>query len=741
MSSSASNRWTVSWIGVAALVMQTVVLTGCEGAFIEVPGKRTAVAGTQPATHSSPSKADASEITSVARPEDSQRSVVPPSVAAPATTRADVPLRPTTVAVIPAVTPPSPTAAAESETTPVAPPEGSQRSVVTPSPVEKSTLTPSRQLTSTAGDTLPGGGFDAHIEDSPCNPFILVEDELWFWANEVRWHPDGSAVFFSQGPVVYAAATDGSRLEVAADAASSDRTRGRPRVDFYGPMTSFDIRPQGDRLVYATCAFRQDAPTVLDTDHEYEIAVVDLERAAVERLTTNRHFENYPSWSPDGTRIALVAGRSTPYDMFDDATLHVFRTDGSGRRVISIDDHALGFHPPQWSPDGTRLAVVGRHEGWKEEHAVFVFGVDGSGVVRLGRTASGPAWSPDGTRLAYVGPETFLGDERGLFTVAADGTQVQQISLPTGWEPRYGGTHSALQALNWIPTLAWSPAGDHLLYTCDLHVCVVALDGSPVGRSPIELDRGSVAAWSPDGRRIAVASGSFWSREDVRAYPVAELLYTMAPGGTDVRLLAKYDVEGQLRSVGPQPGTGSVDVSGCAAGLVVPDPTANPDLVRDCEALLRVQAAWQHTLNWSTDRPLGEWEGIELGGSPPRLRVLQLNRWSVSPHSWTKLGLWGTIPPELGALDELRVLQLRGNVLTGSIPPELGRLTHLEELDLTDNYLGGHVPKELSSLTALEDLTLGGNFLTGCIPPKLAGLEFDRTDLGRLGLPECEAAA
>ena len=629
----------------------------------------------------------------------------------------DAPRNPTAAAVAAAATPPLLVAAAE-----------------TKGP-------PSPQPTGAARDTVRGGGFDAPTDDSPCNPFTLPVEEVWFWANAVRWHPDGSVVFFSQGPVVYEAARDSSSITVVADAASSDRTQGRPVIDFYGPMTSFDIAPQGDRLVFGTCAYRQDAPTVVDTDHEYEIAVVELGSAIVERLTTNRHFENYPSWSPDGTRIALVAGQSSPYDMFDRATLHVIRADGSDRRIISIDDHAVGFHPPQWSPDGTRLAVTGRQHGWRREYAVFVVGADGSGsdMRRLGRAASGPAWSPDGTRVTFVGPETFQGDERVLFTMAADGTDVQRVPLPAGWEPRYEGTHLVLKLLNWVPTLAWSPVGDHLLYTCGRHVCVVALDGTPVGRSPIELARGSVAAWSPDGGRIAVAAArSGMTSRDHGTTPLMSCCTRWRQTALMCGCWRSTTPRATCALWGRSPAPVAGTCAGCAARVVVPKATANPGLVRDCEVLLKVQAAWQHTLNWSTDLPLGEWVGVELGGSPPRVRALQLARWIEPPRSWKKLGLWGTIPPELGALDHLQVLNLSGNVLTGTIPPELGQLKRLVELDLTGNYLGGSVPPELGALAALKVLALG-NFLTGCVPPEWAELELKRTDLGRLGLPDCEA--
>ena len=704
------QAWNGYRILLAVLLAQTVV-AGCKPEFTKVPSKGSTVAVTSNSTPTPTIAESETEPAGIVRPEDRQPRVLTPSVKSSPATVTDAPGNPTTVT--------------DAAATPLPPSVATTESEKMPSP----------QPTWGPWDALPGGGFHRPIDDSPCNALNsnrLPLDQQWFWANAVQWHPDGSTVFFSQGPLVYSASVDGTRVMPVADASATVRT---PRSTYvYGPMTSFDIAPQGDRLVYATCAYRQDAPTMLDTEYEYEIAVAELGSAAVARLTTNRNFENYPSWSPDGRRIAFVAAPRTSYNELDEATLLVIRAEGSNRQVISIDGHGVGFHPPQWSPDGTRLAVVGQEHGFRGAHAVFVGSAGGSDMQRLGGAASGPSWSPDGTRLAFVGPETFRGDERVLFTVAADGTDVQRVPLPADWQPHYAGTHGVLVSLNWIPTLAWSPAGDHLLYTCGHQVCVVTLDGTPVGRSPIELDRGSVAAWSPDGSRIAVAAGSYWIDFLVNwADPVDELLYTMAPDGSDVRLLAKYDAEGQLRAVAREPDRGDVDVAGCGAGVAVPDPTADPGLVRDCETLLRVQAAWQHSLNWDTDRSLGEWDGIVLGGSPPRVHELQLAAWILPRSSWKKLGLWGTVPPELGALDQLRVLDLSGNVLTGNIPPQLGQLTRLVKLDLSGNYLGGKVPPELGALAGLRVLALG-NFLTGCVPPELPVV-----DREELELPDCEA--
>ena len=39
----------------------------------------------------------------------------------------------------------------------------------------------------------------------------------------------------------------------------------------------------------------------------YDLAAVNVDGSDLQRLTDNLHFENYPVWSPDGTRIAFIA--------------------------------------------------------------------------------------------------------------------------------------------------------------------------------------------------------------------------------------------------------------------------------------------------------------------------------------------------------------------------------------------------------------------------------------------------
>ena len=162
---------------------------------------------------------------------------------------------------------------------------------------------------------------------------------------------------------------------------------------------------------------------------------------------------------------------------------------------------------------------------------------------------------------------------------------------------------------------------------------------------------------------------------------------------------------------------------------------------------------WRNSENWLTDAPLGDWYGVNTDATG-RVVTLRLEEWDANGEQrignalsgpippelgnlanldilelgWN--GLTGPIPPELGGLANLRHLALWANDLTGSIPPELGDLANLVELNLWNSGLTGPIPPELGDLANLTDLNLGSNDLTGPIPPELG----DLANLGWLAL-------
>ena len=145
---------------------------------------------------------------------------------------------------------------------------------------------------------------------------------------------------------------------------------------------------------------------------------------------------------------------------------------------------------------------------------------------------------------------------------------------------------------------------------------------------------------------------------------------------------------------------------------------------------------WENSNNWLGDAPLDEWHGVtaeengrvtELilnansltGKLPPEigylteLRILDLS---------TNLELAAHLPAELGYLTKLESLILSSTPITGVLPRELGNLTNLKRLHITNSRLSGPIPGEMGSLTSLVELEVSFNELTGELPRELGNL-------------------
>lgn len=95
-------------------------------------------------------------------------------------------------------------------------------------------------------------------------------------------------------------------------------------------------------------------------------------------------------------------------------------------------------------------------------------------------------------------------------------------------------------------------------------------------------------------------------------------------------------------------------------------------------------------------------------------RVLQLNLGNVQITNWNIIG--GELPPSIGNLTELRVLNLAGNQFWGPVPTEWSQLTELEILSLRNNNISGPLPSYLSNFLNLKYVFLDNNAFKGPIP-------------------------
>eukprot|EP00947_MAST-08B_sp_MAST-8B-sp1_P001522 g1522.t1 len=87
----------------------------------------------------------------------------------------------------------------------------------------------------------------------------------------------------------------------------------------------------------------------------------------------------------------------------------------------------------------------------------------------------------------------------------------------------------------------------------------------------------------------------------------------------------------------------------------------------------------------------------------------------------------GTIPPDIGKLVKLTVLNFRAVYdLSGTLPPDIGKLVKLTALSVSSTSIEGAIPPDIGKLVNLERLSFAMSFglakIEGAIPPDIGNL-------------------
>jgi Tol biopolymer transport system component len=288
-------------------------------------------------------------------------------------------------------------------------------------------------------------------------------------------------------------------------------------------VTDAALAPDGSYLAFVTdsgnsLSLYQGGIHLVDlatgTDRQLPAAPPDAATEAAQFRAWQQHYRaaarllgcapaHELAWSPDGSQLAYACTVMRAGNQI--GRIYTIRPDGSGRRLLRTGTASAYW--PTWSPDGKRIAFsteltpvahTSRAAGGGPRRwvwsAIYAVGLDGSHRQLVARMGAAPDWSPDGKTIAYWAPAcTGLRNENGRTRLvtpnARDVTPHSRSHRCDGIGPKGS------------PIAAWSPDGSRLAVRAWNGLYLLEADGSHVTAVPGTDGFGnSRPVWQPPKR-------------------------------------------------------------------------------------------------------------------------------------------------------------------------------------------------------------------------------------------------
>jgi Tol biopolymer transport system component len=253
------------------------------------------------------------------------------------------------------------------------------------------------------------------------------------------------------------------------------------------------------------------AASTLAFTMDSSIYLISTDSGAAPALLLSGYIQ--PSWSPDGSALALVA-TGPPLTEYFPPTQALFLADadgGNARQLAGLDWPIIGA--ALWSPDGSNIlfmrAKILPSTAWIEH-----IPVSGGSDNIYSSSFVPPSWSHDGALVATCCSDGFdlLDPETGAIVRNLAGTwpQFSPVNDDIAFRDGVGhihlihsdGTADRDLMVDGYPRI-WSPDGKRFAFGGNDGMYMIDADGSNLSRiGPLNVEVGDVA-WSADGQWLA----------------------------------------------------------------------------------------------------------------------------------------------------------------------------------------------------------------------------------------------